>query len=108
MYQVSIVPQHILGNTPAGQMKTAEITRRGIGSGRFRLARFEPGKRLELVADTANYRGRPKLDRVVFAISPDFNAAVTRFFAGDADFNGDNVNNSQDFFDFLNEFFTGC
>ncbi|HEU4723180.1 MAG TPA: peptide ABC transporter substrate-binding protein [Gemmatimonadaceae bacterium] len=86
VYQVSIVPQHILGNTPAGQMKTAEITRRGIGSGRFRLARFEPGKRLELVADTANYRGRPKLDRIVYVPTPDFNTAVTRFFAGDADF----------------------
>ncbi len=85
VYQVVIVPQHVLGNTPAAQLKTADVARRGIGSGRFRLARWEPGQRLEVVADTANYRGRPKLDRVVFAISPDFNSAVTRFFAGDAD-----------------------
>ncbi|MDB4915285.1 MAG: ABC-type transporter, periplasmic subunit, partial [Gemmatimonadetes bacterium] len=37
------------------------------------------------IADTANNRGRAKLDRVIFSIAPDFNAAVTRFFAGDAD-----------------------
>jgi peptide/nickel transport system substrate-binding protein len=86
VYQVSIVPEHILGNTPAAQMKTAEVTRRGIGSGRFRLVRWEPGKRIELVADTANYRGRPKLDRIVFTPTPDFNTAITRFFAGDAVF----------------------
>jgi peptide/nickel transport system substrate-binding protein len=86
VYQVSIVPEHILGNTPAAQMKTAEVTRRGIGSGRFRLMSWEPGKRIELVADTANYRGRPKLDRIVFTPTPDFNTAITRFFAGDADF----------------------
>ncbi|MFL5617542.1 MAG: peptide ABC transporter substrate-binding protein [Gemmatimonadaceae bacterium] len=86
VYQVSIVPEHILSNTPPAQMKTAEVTRRAIGSGRFRLAKWEPGKRIELVADTANYRGRPKLDRIVYSPSPDFNAAVTRFFAGDADF----------------------
>jgi peptide/nickel transport system substrate-binding protein len=85
-YQVSIVPEHILGNTPPAQLKTADVARRGIGSGRFRLAHWEPGKRFELVADTLNYRGRPKLDRVVFSYSPDFNSAVARLFSGDADF----------------------
>jgi peptide/nickel transport system substrate-binding protein len=86
VYQVVIVPEHILGNTPAGQLKDAAVGRRGIGSGRFRLGAWEPGARIELLADTGNYRGRAKLDRVVFSISPDFNAAATRFFSGDADF----------------------
>jgi peptide/nickel transport system substrate-binding protein len=86
VYQTSIVPEHILGNTPPAQLKTAEVARRGIGSGRFRLAHWEPRNRFEIVADTLNYRGRPKLDRIVFAWSPDFNAAVARFFSGDADF----------------------
>jgi peptide/nickel transport system substrate-binding protein len=86
VYQVSIVPEHVLHNTPPGQLKTAEVARKGIGSGRFRLAKWEPGKSIELVADTANYRGRPKLDRLVYVPTPDFNTAVTRFFAGDADF----------------------
>jgi peptide/nickel transport system substrate-binding protein len=86
VYQVSIVPEHILGNTPAGQLKTAEVARRAIGSGRFRLSKWEPGKRIELLSDTANYRGRAKLDRIVYAPTPDFNTSVTRFFSGDADF----------------------
>jgi peptide/nickel transport system substrate-binding protein len=85
VYQVVIVPEHILGNTPAAQLKDAEVGRRGIGSGRFRLGKWEPGSRIELLADTGNYRGRAKVDRIVFSISPDFNAASTRFFAGDAD-----------------------
>jgi peptide/nickel transport system substrate-binding protein len=85
VYQVVIVPQHILGNTPAAQLKTAEVARRGIGSGRFRLAAWQPGQRLEIIADTGNYRGRAKLDRVVFATSPDFNSAAARFFSGEAD-----------------------
>lgn len=84
-YQVLVVPEHILSNTPAAKLKDAEVARRGIGSGRFRLAKWEAGSLIEIVADTANYRGRPKLDRVVFTISPDFNAAVTRFLSGDAD-----------------------
>ena len=85
VYQVVIVPEHILANTPVAQLKTADAARRGIGSGRFRLASWQPGQRLELIADTANYRRRAKLDRVVFALSPDFNAAAARFFSGDAD-----------------------
>jgi peptide/nickel transport system substrate-binding protein len=86
VYQISIVPEHLLHNTPAAQLKTADVGRGGVGSGRFRLAKWEPGKRIELVADTANYRGRPKLDRIVYVPTPDFNTAITRFFAGDADF----------------------
>jgi peptide/nickel transport system substrate-binding protein len=84
-YQVVVLPEHILGNTPVAQLKTADVGRRGIGSGRFRLARWQPGQRIEIVADTGNYRGRAKLDRIVFIPAPDFNSAVTRFFAGDAD-----------------------
>lgn len=86
VYQVLIMPEHVLGNTPAAQLKTAEVARRGIGSGRFRLVKWVPGQRIELLADTANYRGRPKLDRIVFSIAPDYNGAVTRFLSGDADF----------------------
>lgn len=85
VYQVSIVPEHVLGNTPAAQLRDAEVGRRGIGSGRFRLVTWQPGVKIELVADTGNYRGRAKLDRVIFSIAPDFTAALTRFFAGDAD-----------------------
>ena len=86
VYQVLIVPEHILHNTPPAQLKTADVARKGIGSGRFRLAKWEPGKSIELIADTANYRGRPKLDRIVYVPTPDFNTAITRFLAGDADF----------------------
>jgi probable HAF family extracellular repeat protein len=40
--------------------------------------------------------------------SQDFFDFLGDFFAGNADFNADNVTNSQDFFDFLAAFFAGC
>ncbi|MBC7773476.1 MAG: immunoglobulin domain-containing protein [Pyrinomonadaceae bacterium] len=40
--------------------------------------------------------------------SQDFFNFVTEFFGDNADFNDDGVTNSQDFFDFLACFFTGC
>jgi peptide/nickel transport system substrate-binding protein len=85
VYQIAIVPQHILGSVSPQALKTADVARAGIGSGRFRLARWTAGQTLELVADTTNYRGRPGLDRVLLSIASDGQAAAARFMAGDAD-----------------------
>lgn len=41
---------------------------------------------MEIVADTSNYRGAPRLSRVIWSIAPDFNGAVTKFLSGEADF----------------------
>ena len=84
-YQLHILPSHVLGNVDRSQVRSAPIVRNPIGSGRFRFARWVPGQVLELVADTANYRGRPSLDRVLWSIAPDPSAATTRLFAGEAD-----------------------
>jgi ABC-type transport system substrate-binding protein len=48
--------------------------------------RWIPGAAVELVADTANYRGAPKLTRLIWSIAPDFSTALTRFLSGETDF----------------------
>jgi peptide/nickel transport system substrate-binding protein len=50
------------------------------------LSRWESGQRVELVADTANYRGRAKLNRVIMRPMADYDAGVTQLLTGDADF----------------------
>ena len=37
---------------------------RPVGSGWFRFGSWRRGASIELAADTANYRGKPKIDRV--------------------------------------------
>ena len=86
VYQVMIVPEHVYGAVPAAKLRTSEVIRRPIGSGRFRFVRWEPNVRIEIAADTANYRGRARLDRVIWSISPDPGAAIAKVLAGDADF----------------------
>ncbi|MFN2565205.1 MAG: ABC transporter substrate-binding protein [Gemmatimonadaceae bacterium] len=85
-YQVWVVPEHVYGAAPRAQLRTSELLRRPVGSGRFRFVRWDPGVRIEIAADTANYRGRAKLDRVIWSFSADPSAAVAKVLAGQADF----------------------
>ncbi|MEO7085227.1 MAG: ABC transporter substrate-binding protein, partial [Gemmatimonadaceae bacterium] len=66
-YQLPIVPEHVYGSIPSKDLRTSDAVRKPIGSGRFRFVSWEPKVRLELIADTANYRGRPGLDRIIIA-----------------------------------------
>jgi peptide/nickel transport system substrate-binding protein len=85
-YQVRIIPEHVLKDIPNDKLATSDAARRPIGSGRFRFVRWDPGTRIEVVADTAHYRGRPKLDRVIWSFAPDANTMVTQLLSGQADY----------------------
>ncbi|MFN2563738.1 MAG: peptide ABC transporter substrate-binding protein [Gemmatimonadaceae bacterium] len=86
VYQVAVIPEHVYGAVQRAALRTSDVLRRPVGSGRLRFVRWEPGVRVEIVADTANYRGRPKLDRVIWSISSDGPSAAAKLFSGDADF----------------------
>jgi peptide/nickel transport system substrate-binding protein len=81
--QMLILPAHQLEKIPVESLR--EATPSPLGTGRFRLRRWDKGASVEIVADTSNYRGRARLDRVIWSVSPDFTTAVTKLLAGDAD-----------------------
>jgi peptide/nickel transport system substrate-binding protein len=83
---VPILPEHALKSVRPADLRTSAFAQHPIGSGRFRFATWEPGARVVLVADSANYRGRPKVDRAVWLVAPDYTTAATRFLNGEADF----------------------
>ncbi|HEU5173561.1 MAG TPA: ABC transporter substrate-binding protein [Gemmatimonadaceae bacterium] len=85
VYQAPIMPEHVYGKDRAG-IRGSAVARNPVGSGRFRFVRWDAGTRVELVSDTANYRGRALLDRVVWTLTPDPTAALARLTAGEADF----------------------
>ncbi|HEX6050214.1 MAG TPA: peptide ABC transporter substrate-binding protein [Gemmatimonadaceae bacterium] len=80
-----IIPEHHLGSAPRATLQTAAFGRSPIGTGRFRVAKWEPTTSIELVADTTHYRGRARLDRVIFAHTPDANAMAARLASGELD-----------------------
>lgn len=84
-FQMHILPEHLLGTLKPDEIRTSAFARHPVGTGRFRFARWEPGSVIEVVADSANYRGRPQLDRVVWTIAPDPTTMAARVFTGEAD-----------------------
>ncbi|MDQ2890132.1 MAG: peptide ABC transporter substrate-binding protein [Gemmatimonadota bacterium] len=86
VYNVAVLPEHLLSGIPPKALASSAFARHPVGSGRFRFARWDGGARVEIVSDSGNYRGRAKLDRVVWLVSPDMTSAATRVLAGEADF----------------------
>jgi peptide/nickel transport system substrate-binding protein len=86
VYQLLIMPEHVWKNIPPSAWRASEAARHPIGSGPYRFARWIPRTVVEVDADTGNYRGAPKLGRVIWTLSTDFTAAVTKLLGGEADF----------------------
>src|ERR1700694_582921 len=85
-YQMPIMPEHIWKGIAPAAWRASDAAKHPIGSGQFRFVRWTPRTAVEVAADTANYRGAPKLSRVVWSIAPDFSTALTRFLSGENDF----------------------
>ena len=81
--QLLILPAHQLEHIRVTSLRESPPV--PVGTGRFRLRSWKPGESVEIVADTGNYRGRARLDRVIWTIVPDFPTALTRLWRGEAD-----------------------
>ena len=86
VYNLRVLPEHRLGGVPRDKLAESSEANKPVGSGPFRFVRWERNSLLELEADTANWRARPLLDRVILSVSPDPTAATTQVLAGEADF----------------------
>ncbi len=83
---VAILPAHLLDKIRPADLRASQFAQHPIGSGRFRFSEWVRGARIVLTADSANYRGRPKTDRVIWLISAEYPAAALRLMSGEADF----------------------
>ncbi|HKC81715.1 MAG TPA: peptide ABC transporter substrate-binding protein [Gemmatimonadaceae bacterium] len=83
---VAILPAHLLKTIAPATLRESTLARAPVGSGRFRFGAWDRSARIVLDADTANYRGRPNADRVIWLVSADYEAAALRFLGGSADF----------------------
>ena len=84
-YNLTVMPAHLLRAIPRDQLLASPYASQPVGSGRYRFAQWDRTRQLVLVADSANYRGRPRFDRLIWSVAPDPNAATMAVLAGTAD-----------------------
>ncbi len=80
------IPRHVYGAVPEDSLRASTLARAPVGNGKFRFGAWDAGRRIEVVADTTHWLGRPSLDRVIWSVVPDPNTQLAQLIAGDADF----------------------
>lgn len=86
VYNLVPIPEHVYGSIKPEELKQSPAARAPVGSGRFKFVRWVPNATLEIMADTTSFRGRPRLDRIIFSTRLDPNAAMASVLSGESDF----------------------
>jgi peptide/nickel transport system substrate-binding protein len=79
-----ILPKHILGDLP--DINTAPYNAKPVGIGPFRYVSWKRGDSIELEANSYYWRGKPKLERIIYKQIPDRNTLLTQLETGEIDF----------------------
>ncbi len=85
VYQMRILPGHLLRNIPRDQWQSTAFGRAPVGDGPYRFVAWKAGESLELRADSTFFLGRPHIRRLIWRFTPDLQVAVTQLVAGEAD-----------------------
>ena len=85
-YHMPIHPVHLLDTIPRAALRSHPFTRSPIGSGPYRLVRWDAGGTIELIADTAFFLGAPGINRIVVQVVPDLNTTIAQLLAEETDF----------------------
>ena len=78
-----ILPQHLLGKTAT--INNAAYNALPVGIGPFKYVSWKRGDAIDMIADPLYFRGRPKLDRVIYKIMPDRNTLFSQLQTHDID-----------------------
>ena len=85
VYQLRILPEHLLKSLPLERWRSAEFGRAPIGDGPYKFERWTQGQSIELTADSTFFLGRPHIRRLIWRFNSDLSVAVTQVVAGEAD-----------------------
>jgi peptide/nickel transport system substrate-binding protein len=78
-----ILPKHILG--PGTAINDAPYNALPVGLGPFRYTAYHRGDDVEMEANPYYWRGKPKLQKVIYKIIPDDNTIFTQLQTGELD-----------------------
>ncbi|MDP9024768.1 MAG: peptide ABC transporter substrate-binding protein [Candidatus Eremiobacteraeota bacterium] len=75
-----ILPEHVLAkyNDDKGSLNTAPYLSKPVGSGPFKVVSWQRGSQVRLEAFPDFFRGKPKLNEVIYKVMPDENTMETQ------------------------------
>ena len=79
----SLLPKHLLAQYP--NINNVPYNALPVGIGPFKFERWDRSKQVVLVANPLYWRGRPKLDKIVYKIVPDRDALLAQLAAHEVD-----------------------
>jgi peptide/nickel transport system substrate-binding protein len=79
---VGIAPKALLQGQ---QLDTAPFNRKPVGTGPFMVQEWTAGQKVVLVANPNYFRGRPKLDQIIWKVIPDSNVLTLQLLNGEID-----------------------
>lgn len=83
-YHVRVIPKHVWAPIPRSEWAADTSTARLVGSGPFRVERWERGQFLILAADSASPK-RPEIRRAIWRFTSDPDAALNLVLSHEAD-----------------------
>jgi peptide/nickel transport system substrate-binding protein len=79
----SLLPKHLLAKYP--NINNVPYNSLPVGIGPFKFERWDRSKQVVLVANARYWRGRPKLDKIIYKIVPDRDALLAQLQAHNVD-----------------------
>ena len=79
-----ILPEHLLKDVP--NINDIPYNSLPVGIGPFKYVSWQRSQQIELVANERYWRGKPKLEKIIFKVIPDRNTAVTQLMTHEIDF----------------------
>lgn len=79
---VGMIPKHVLEGK---DIATSEFNKSPIGTGPYKLDKWDIGQSIKLVKNTDYYNGEPEIDNVVFKIVTDYKARAMQLKTGELD-----------------------
>lgn len=79
---VGMIPEHLLKDQ---DITKAEFNKKPIGTGPYKLNKWDTGQSISLVKNTDYYKGEPEIDNMIFKIVTDDKAKAMQLQSGELD-----------------------
>lgn len=79
---MAVLPEHLLEGE---DMQESDFFRHPVGTGPYKLEKWDVGQAITLVRNEAYFRGEPNIDRIIFKIVTDDNARAMQMESGELD-----------------------